>query len=248
MTDEVFTQTGTPEIRNFLIKGSFEDSMLCEFITFHRGCVKDGVSEALLYIDSPGGSVSTYLSIQALMASDEVLYHTIALGSACSAACLLTAFGSFRWAIPETCFMFHDASSVAWGKQQEMRETIEWNEKWLKRVFDGFAKETKKPLSFWLDFAYSKHSGDLFFTSEEALEWGLIDYIGLPTIQKHAPCTVDLPTTIKKFHQMASDRDTRRDQDDKDLHPKKRVTKKVTKKVTGKPKKKVVKKAVKKKT
>jgi ATP-dependent protease ClpP protease subunit len=203
---EVITQSGTPEIKSFLIKGTFDDSMLSDFLSFHRECVQRGISEAFLYIDSPGGYVHTFTSMQALVRSGEVLYHTIALGHACSAACFMTAMGNFRWAIPECNFMFHDAAWIDYGKTRELKESLEQHERSLKRTLQLFADQTKKPLEFWMEKAYEKYSNDFYFTAEEALEWGLIDFIGVPVIERQHPFFVSLPVDPETFKQKIQSR------------------------------------------
>lgn len=235
---EVFTQTGTSEIKSFLVSGEFNGELLADFVKFHRDCVSKDVREAFIYINSPGGDVTTYLSIQALMRSDEIIYHTIALGRACSAGCLLVAMGDFRWALPETLFMFHDASVFLWGKQREIEESHQINKAWLTKVLESFAKETNKPLSFWLEMAYEKNSGDLYFDSQTALEWGLIDYIGVPEITKNPPFSVDLPCSAEEFQKRLITREKRRlefsSEQKKQLTSKKKSVKKSSKKKTTK--------------
>ena len=56
-------------------------------------------------------------------------------------ACLLTAMGDFRWALPETLFMFHDASTVVWGKQREIEESHQVNKEWITKVLESFARK-----------------------------------------------------------------------------------------------------------
>lgn len=247
MESEVYTQTGTSAIKTFLVKGTFDDDMLGEFLTFHTDCIRQGVTEAFLYVDSPGGYCHTFSSMQALMRDGNVTYHTIALGHACSCGCLLMAMGNIRWASPEASFMFHDASSVSWGKQKEMKESIEDSEKMLSRLLKLYASQTKMPLEFWMEKSYARATGDLYFSADEALEWGVVDFIGLPVVGKNTPFYVDLPVTPEQFKDKISFRDTP-GTTAMEIHkePKKKVAKK--KVVSKKAKKKVVKKKVVKKT
>lgn len=227
---EVITQTGTSEIKSFLIKGTFDDNLLADFINFHRECVQKGVNEAFLYIDSPGGYVHTFSSMQSLVRSGEVMYHTIALGHACSAACLMTAMGTFRWAIPECNFMFHDAAWIDWGKTREMRESLELHEKMLNRVFELFARQTDKPLEFWMEKAYGKYSNDFYFSAEEALEWGMIDFIGVPVIEKTNQFFVELPIDAETFQKKVESRMSKSSSSAKEIHEEKSVEEETSKK------------------
>lgn len=195
MKENVVTQTGTSAIKSFSITGRICDETFKSFLEFHRGNVENGVNEAFVYIDSPGGYVHTYRSIQSLIVSGEVTYHTVAMGHACSAACLLSAQGTFRWGIPNCQFMFHDVGYGTWGKVDEVEESVKVVKRFCKPDMQNFANQTNKPLSWWLRQAKETESHDFYFTAEEALEWGVIDFIGTPIIDKQPQFMVELPVS-----------------------------------------------------
>lgn len=244
MSEEVITQTYTQKIKHFNIFSCFDDNILKEFVNFHRECFDEGVTEAFIYINSPGGSVFVFEGIQAIMNSGEVSYHTINIGAACSAACLLMAQGSFRWAQPNSTFMFHDAASVAWGKMKEIDEMQEVTKKQIEKSMRIFADQTKKSVKWWMDKAYNKKTGDFWFDAREALELGVIDCIGIPTITRNPPVHVDIPINVTTVQKTATDRERKnikRIEEQFSIEPSsakkaKKSVKKTTKKQTNKSK------------
>jgi ATP-dependent Clp protease protease subunit len=231
----VITQTNSSDIPRFVLSGPIDTAMAKSFIDFHTENVKRNVSEAFIYVDSPGGSVYSMNTIISMISNGEIAYHTIAMGHACSAACILTAFGTFRWAVEDCEFMFHDASYGIWGKQKEMEESLEVQKRFLERLVRKFAKQTNRSDKFWLDKAYAKYSSDLYFTAEEAVEYGVVDFIGMPTIIKQSPYVVELPVEMEDFEKIMKNRGV----DTEDIGDHQTV---------GKPLKKTIKKTAKKRT
>lgn len=219
----VFTQTNTSQIPRFLITGGMDSSVSKEFLSFHTEAVKQNVTEALMYIDSPGGSMSVVSTIGNIIQSGEIMYHTIAMGEACSAACVLTALGSFRWAVPETMFLFHDASYFIGGKQRELEETVEIQKIFIEKTLTKFASHTNKSKKFWMDMAYGKATNDYYFDAETALEYGVIDFIGMPTIGKQSQFVVELPIAMEDFEELMNKRGVHTDEEHTSKVPSKKI-------------------------
>lgn len=211
MENGVITQTNSSDIPRFYLSGEIDYDLCKEFISFHTNSVKHGVTEALLYIDSPGGAAASLSTIINILQNGEILYHTIALGSACSAACMLTAFGHFRWAVPETMFLFHDASFITGGNIRQMEETLETQKLFLRKLLEKFAAHTNRKADFWLELAYSKANSDFYFDAEKALEFGVIDFIGMPTITRQSQFIVELPVEMEEFEELMKKRGVQSD-------------------------------------
>jgi ATP-dependent Clp protease protease subunit len=224
--DNVITQTGTSNIKSITITDTICSETFIKFLTFHRDNVEKGVTEAFIYIDSPGGYVHAYKSIQAIIDSGEVTYHTVAMGMACSCACLMSGQGQFRWAIPNCEFMFHDVAYGTWGKLGEIEEGLEVVKRFSRPVLEQFANNTNKPLKWWMARAQERESRDFFFTAEEALEWGVIDFIGLPMVDKQPQLFVELPVSANELTAKVKARQAK----PKDTPAKKKVAKKAAKK------------------
>lgn len=126
-----------------------------------------------LYINSPGGQVSSGMAVYDTMQYIKPDVQTICIGQAASMGALLLAAGAKgkRFALPHARIMIHQPS----GGFQGQHTDIEIQAKEITRI------------RFILDEILSKHSGktkeqvhsdterDHYMTGEEAKEYGLID-------------------------------------------------------------------------
>ena len=128
-----------------------------------------------LYINSPGGSITSGLSIYDTMQFIKPDVSTICVGQAASMGALLLAGGaeSKRFSLPNSRMMIHQPISGFQGQASDI---------------DIHAKEVLKMKSL-VNSILSKHTGktekqiakdtdrDNFMDAEEALKYGLIDQI-----------------------------------------------------------------------
>ena len=131
--------------------------------------------EISMYINSPGGMVTSGLSIYDTMQYVTPSVSTLAVGQAASMGSLLLAAGSdgMRYALPNSRIMMHQPSGGFQGQAADIsihaQEILDLN----KRLNKIYAKHTGQParrVAAALD-------RDNFLSPKEALEWGLIDRI-----------------------------------------------------------------------
>lgn len=128
-----------------------------------------------LHIDSPGGSVKSGLSIIDVMSYVTSDIQTINTGMAASMGSVLLAAGTKgkRFTLPNSRVMLHQVSSGAEGNIQDIRIAMEESEKYNKLLFDMLGKYTDKdPKQVLLDA-----DRDLWMSSEEAMNYGVVDKI-----------------------------------------------------------------------
>ena len=166
--------------------------LLKERIIFVSGPVHDGMATLLvaqllfleaenpkkdisMYINSPGGVVTSGLSIYDTMQYIRPKISTLCVGQAASMGSLLLAAGEpgMRYSLPNSRIMVHQPSGGFQGQASDI-------ELQAKEIL-----ELKKRLNL----IYVKHCGqkldkveksldrDNFMTPDEALKWGLIDEI-----------------------------------------------------------------------
>jgi ATP-dependent Clp protease, protease subunit len=165
--------------------------MMMDRILWLAGPVNDGMSTVVqaqlmfldnieqkditLHIDSPGGSVKSGLSIVDVMnyvSSDIVTINT---GMAASMGSILLGAGTRgkRFSLPSSRVMLHQVSSGAEGTIMDMKISMAEAEKYNVKLFGMLGEYTNKlPEQVMKDA-----ERDLWFSSEEALEYGLIDAI-----------------------------------------------------------------------
>lgn len=131
--------------------------------------------EISMYINSPGGLVTSGLSIYDTMQYISPPVSTLAVGQAASMGSLLLAAGTKerRFALPNSRIMVHQPSGGFQGQAADIsihaKEILQLNER-LNGIFAKHTGQTKKKVSQALD-------RDNFMTPAEALEWGIIDRV-----------------------------------------------------------------------
>ncbi|MDR0459744.1 MAG: ATP-dependent Clp endopeptidase proteolytic subunit ClpP [Coriobacteriales bacterium] len=128
-----------------------------------------------LYINSPGGVISSGLAIYDTMQFIKCDVSTICLGQAASMAAVLLTAGANgkRFALPNSRIMIHQPSGGAQGQQTEIeiaaREILFARE----RINSILARHTGQPL----ERINADTERDNFMSAEDARDYGLVDQI-----------------------------------------------------------------------
>jgi ATP-dependent Clp protease protease subunit len=131
--------------------------------------------DIFLYINSPGGSVSSGLSIYDTMQFIKPDVSTLCMGMAASMGSFLLTAGAKgkRIALPNSKIMIHQPSGGAQGQATDIeihaREIIKTREQ-LNRIY---AERTGQPL----DKIAADMERDFYMSADEARAYGLIDQV-----------------------------------------------------------------------
>jgi ATP-dependent Clp protease protease subunit len=128
-----------------------------------------------LYINSPGGVVTSALAIYDTIQFIKADVSTIGLGMVASAASLLLAAGTKgkRMALPNTEILLHQVMGQAEGQAADIEITAKQILKIKAKVNQILSKHTGQPL----EKIEKDTDRDFYLTAEEALKYGLIDKI-----------------------------------------------------------------------
>ncbi|VFP83782.1 ATP-dependent Clp protease proteolytic subunit [Buchnera aphidicola] len=131
--------------------------------------------DIFLYINSPGGIITSGLSIYDTMQFVKPDINTICLGQACSMAAILLCAGKKgkRFCLPHARIMLHQPL----GGFQGQASDIIIHAKEIKKI----KKTINNLLSFHTQQSIEKITKDIerdyFFSPQEAIQYGLIDFI-----------------------------------------------------------------------
>ena len=128
-----------------------------------------------LYINSPGGSITSGMAIYDTMNYIKSDVNTICIGMAASMAAFLLASGQSgkRYCLPNSEVMIHQPLGGAQGQATEIKIAAERILKLKDKINTILSKKTGKSLKQ----IENDTERDNFMTSEEALNYGLIDKI-----------------------------------------------------------------------
>lgn len=166
--------------------------LLKERVIFVSGPVEDGMSalvcaqllyleaenpkkEIQMYINSPGGVVSSGLAIYDTMQYIRSPVATLCMGYAASMGSFLLAAGEpgRRISLPNARIMVHQPSGGYSGKASDIERHAEDILKIKRRLNEIYAKHTGRTYQEVEDMLDT----DTFMTPEEARDWGLVDHV-----------------------------------------------------------------------
>ncbi len=136
---------------------------------------QDGEADITMYINSPGGAVSSALAIYDTMQYIKSDVRTICVGQAASAGAVLLAAGAKgkRMALPHSEVMIHQVLGGAQGQASDVHIHATHILKIKKRLNDILAKHTGKSVA-----QLEKDTDrDYFMTAQEARRYGIVDKV-----------------------------------------------------------------------
>lgn len=135
----------------------------------------DGAADISLYLNTPGGQVSSGLGIYDTMQIIEPDVATICTGMAASMGAVLLCAGApgKRSALKHSRVMIHQPLGGARGQATDILIAAQEIEKTRKELYSIIAEHTGQPF----EKIAADGERDFWMTSQEALEYGMVDEI-----------------------------------------------------------------------
>ena len=162
--------------RIIFLTGPFEDgmaSLICAQLLFLES--ENPKKEISMYINSPGGQVTSALAIYDTMQYIKSPVTTVCMGMAASAGSLILQAGEAgqRISLPNSKIMVHQPSGGARGMASDIEiqaEDIRKTKKLLNEIYVKHTGQSYETIEKTLD-------RDRYMTAEEAKSFGLIDHV-----------------------------------------------------------------------
>ncbi len=162
--------------RIIFVKGVFDqdmaDSVVAQLLFLES---QDAESDIMMYINSPGGCLSSMYAIYDTMQYIKPDIATVGIGQCVSAASFILAAGTMgkRHALPNTEIMIHELSTGTEGKANQIRNYVKHMEYLWEKMAKHYVKYTGQKLSkIKRDMEI-----DYFMSADEAQKYGLIDEV-----------------------------------------------------------------------
>ncbi|HEY6254239.1 MAG TPA: ATP-dependent Clp protease proteolytic subunit [Xanthobacteraceae bacterium] len=162
--------------RIIFITGPVEDTMSSLIVAQLLFLEADNPKkEIAMYINSPGGVVTSGLAIYDTMQFVRPAVSTLCVGQAASMGSLLLAAGNkdMRFALPNARIMLHQPSGGFQGQATDIMLHAQEILNLKKRLNEIYVKHTRQPLKK-IEEALER---DYFLTAEMAVEWGVVDKV-----------------------------------------------------------------------
>jgi len=166
--------------------------LLRDRIIFLNGVVEDGMASVItaqllflesenpkkeisMYINSPGGSVTSGMAIYDTMQYIKSPVSTVCIGQACSMGSLLLCAGEegMRVALPNARVMVHQPSGGFRGQASDIQRHAADIMAMKKRLNEIYVKHTGKKYAT-IEKTLDR---DHFMTAEEAKDFGIVDHV-----------------------------------------------------------------------
>jgi len=162
--------------RIIFLTGPFEDgmaSLICAQLLFLES--ENPKKEIAMYINSPGGQVTSALAIYDTMQCIKSPVSTVCMGMAASAGSLILQAGEAgqRISLPNAKIMVHQPSGGARGMASDIEIQAEDIKKTKRLLNEIYVKHTGQPY----EVIERTLDRDRYMTADEAKEFGLVDHV-----------------------------------------------------------------------
>jgi ATP-dependent Clp protease protease subunit len=134
---------------------------------------EDSSKPIKMYINSPGGVITSGLAIIDTMEQISAKVETIAIGQACSMAAIILLSGDNRGATKNARIMLHQPSGGTYGKASEMEIAVKEIRK-MKNIINELVVDKTGMTAEEVETVLEN---DFFLSAEEARKLKIIDYI-----------------------------------------------------------------------
>jgi ATP-dependent Clp protease, protease subunit len=148
-------------------------SLICAQLLFLES--ENPNKDIALYINSPGGVVSSGLAMYDTMQYIRCPVSTVCIGQAASMGSLLLCAGAKdkRYALPNSRVMVHQPSGGAQGQATDIEIQAREILKLRQRLNEIYVHHTGQPI----DAIERKLERDSYMSAEEARDFGLVDHV-----------------------------------------------------------------------
>ena len=160
--------------RIIMLSGPIEDEMANSIVAQLLFLdAQDSTKDIYLYINSPGGVVTSGMAIYDTMNFIKADVQTIVIGMAASMASVLVSSGAKgkRFGLPHSPVLIHQPSGGAQGQQTEIEIAATEILKTRKMLNGILAKNSGQPI----EKIQADTERDHYLTAQEAVDYGLLD-------------------------------------------------------------------------
>ena len=162
--------------RIIMLSGPIEDEMANSIVAQLLFLdAQDSTKDIYLYINSPGGVVTSGMAIYDTMNFIKSDVQTIVIGMAASMASVLVSSGTKgkRFGLPHSQVLIHQPSGGAQGQQTEIEIAATEILKTRKMINEILSKNSGQPI----EQINRDTERDHYLTAQEAVDYGLLDGI-----------------------------------------------------------------------
>lgn len=137
----------------------------------------------VVYVDSYGGNVDALNSMIATLHQVPNQIVTACIGKAMSCGAVLLAAGDHRFCDPMSRVLIHEVTGGTIDPVNEMENNVKETRRLNNQMMNFVAKRCGKSYRDIKKIMHDQDSRDINLTAKQALDFGIVDYIGTPIIK-----------------------------------------------------------------
>ncbi|MGI9017121.1 MAG: ClpP family protease [Euzebya sp.] len=162
------------EKRVLYLRGAIEETKADDIVAQLLALGEESDDDITMYINSPGGAISGMFAMYDVMNLIPAKVHTVCVGMAASAGAFLLATGTgLRTATPNARIMIHQPLGGARGQASDIQIQAQQMTFLRNRINEILAERSGKDL----EQVAKDTLRDFWLSSEDAVEYGLIDEV-----------------------------------------------------------------------
>jgi ATP-dependent Clp protease protease subunit len=137
----------------------------------------------VVYIDSYGGYVDACNSMLETLHQVPNSIITVCIGKAMSCGAVLLAAGDYRYCGRHSRVMIHEVSGGAIGNIDDIKNSVDETDRLNLQLMSFIADRCNMSYKQLKQILKDNDGRELYLTAEQAKEFGIVDFIGTPSIQ-----------------------------------------------------------------
>lgn len=170
---------------DYICVNDFNDEELLRFQYQFQKLEKSGQGIIPIVITSDGGEVHSLLGMIAMIKSSKVPVATVVLSKAFSCGAVLASAGTRGNRYISQCgsILVHQISLGEEGKMSDVQNSLDYAEKLNKTLLSMLDENCGKEPGFFLKHLKGLSNTDFYLKPKEAKKIGLVDHIGVPSLE-----------------------------------------------------------------
>ena len=169
----------------YLIMETFEAFSASNFLRSLNEVIDNPSPIVAVQVDSPGGFIYSLMGVLDTIDASPKPVMTFCTSWAMSCGLIALAAGTkgYRYMSKNATLMLHEAASSVDGKASDVKAELLELDRLNESIIELLAKYSNKNKKFYQTLMKKNSNNDFYITAKEALDWGIIDKIGIPKLQ-----------------------------------------------------------------
>jgi|SRR5690606_3884259 len=173
------------DLPKIILVNDFDEDSAKKFYSDFTDAENSDQDTILIVIDSYGGYLYSLLPMVDLIKSSKKKIATLCLGKSMSCGAVLLSCGmdGYRFISPYSTVMIHDVSSLARGKNEEIKADSAEAERLNNLIYKLMDNNCGHPEGYFQKLVHDRSHADWYLTAQAAIEHKMANHIRIPNFE-----------------------------------------------------------------